>query len=228
MAGGDDDLTARLIGLREILRGQIDAAVALSTARMDGMDAARQQYLTMLAEQRSSLQLQIDQRLGTADRLFTLIQEQVDRRIASSEQLGLQRHNDLRDLVLTGQESARAAVQAALDAAKEATSKAETSTAERFRGVNEFRAALTDQTATFVPRTEYDARNKALEDRVAGNADRMGALELQLTSRLDLASGRDAGQGESRTEQRLNISQVIAAISTLAAVLGFILYAVKK
>ena len=36
------------------------------------------------------------------------------------------------------------------------------------------------------------------------------------------------GAAGFRTEQRLNLSTVIAALATLAAVLGFILYIVKK
>jgi vacuolar-type H+-ATPase subunit I/STV1 len=48
------------------------------------------------------------------------------------------------------------------------------------------------------------------------------------TQRIDRGEGSDVGAAGQRTDQRLNMSQVIAAIATLAAVLGFILYAVKK
>jgi hypothetical protein len=124
--------------------------------------------------------------------------------------------------------AAEQAVSVALANAEKAVAKAEAAADARFASVNEFRKTLSDQTATFIPRAEYDAAHDALSDRVAANADRVAALELRLTSRLDLGEGSDRGAAGTRTEQRLNISQVIAAIATLAAVLSFVLYVVKK
>jgi hypothetical protein len=63
---------------------------------------------------------------------------------------------------------------------------------------------------------------------VNASADRLAALELRLTSRLDLGQGADAGAAGTRTEQRLNMSQVIAALGFLAAVITLILYVTKK
>jgi hypothetical protein len=143
------------------------------------------------------------------------------------EHLG-QRINDLDRVLSRRMDDADKAIQAALVSAEKAVVKAETAAEKRFEGVNEFRKALSDQTGTFIPRAEFDAAQKALADRVTAGAERMAALELRLTSRLDLGQGADAGAAGQRTDQRLNISQVIAAIATLAAVLGFILYAVKK
>ena len=120
------------------------------------------------------------------------------------------------------------AIQAALVSAEKAVVKAETASEKRFEGVNEFRKALSDQTATFIPRAEYETALASLAARVVANADRVAALELRLTSRLDRGEGSDAGAAGQRGEQRLNMSQVIAAIATLAAVLGFVLYAVKR
>jgi hypothetical protein len=50
----------------------------------------------------------------------------------------------------------------------------------------------------------------------------------ELKERIDRGEGQGQGAAGERGEQRLNISQVIAAIATLAAVLGFVLYAVKR
>ena len=97
-----------------------------------------------------------------------------------------------------------------------------------FEGVNEFRKALSDQTATFIPRAEFDAAHASLSAQVTAVTDRMAALELRLTSRLDLGQGADAGTAGQRAEQRLNISQVIAALGFLAAVITLILYVTKK
>jgi len=62
--------------------------------------------------------------------------------------------------------SAEKAVQAALVASEKAVLKAENASNDRFRGVNEFRQALSDQTATFIPRAEYDTNHKALQKQV--------------------------------------------------------------
>jgi hypothetical protein len=139
-----------------------------------------------------------------------------------------QRITDVDRMLSRRMDDADKAIQAALVSAEKAVTKAEAASERRFEGVNEFRKALADQTATFLTRAEYDAAHEGLAERVSLNADRVAALELRLTSRLDRGEGSDAGAAGIRTEQRLNMSQVIAAIATLAAVLGFILYAVKK
>lgn len=48
------------------------------------------------------------------------------------------------------------AVQAALNAAEKAVTKAENASEKRFDAVNEFRAQLADQAATFMPRSEAE------------------------------------------------------------------------
>jgi hypothetical protein len=58
------------------------------------------------------------------------------------------------------------AVAAALAAAKEAVVKAEAASEKRFDSVNEFRATLKDQQTLLIPRTEVDAKLKALSDRL--------------------------------------------------------------
>ncbi len=59
------------------------------------------------------------------------------------------------------------AVEAALEAADHAVSKAEVSTDKRFESVNEFRATLADQQSTFMPRPEAMALLKSIEDKMA-------------------------------------------------------------
>ena len=54
------------------------------------------------------------------------------------------------------------AVAAALAAQKEAVNKSEASYDKRFESVNEFRAQLSDQGRTFLPRNEADARFLAI------------------------------------------------------------------
>jgi len=48
------------------------------------------------------------------------------------------------------------------------------------------------------------------------------------TQRIDRGEGSDSGAAGSRTEQRLNVSQVIAALAVAAAVVSIILYALKR
>lgn len=103
------------------------------------------------------------------------------------------------------------AVQAALQAAKEAVGKAEVATEKRFDAVNEFRQQLSDQTNTFIPRLEYDAQHKNLDDKLAA-----------LTDRINTNQG--AIQGSTATKNQLYTAASLAAaaagaIATIAIIL---------
>ncbi len=89
------------------------------------------------------------------------------------------------------------AIQAALQAAKEAVAKAEIATEKRFDAVNEFRGQLADQAATLLTRSEYDTNHKALEDKIS-----------DLTDRLNRSEGKGSGFSQSWG--------VFLAIATLA------------
>lgn len=78
------------------------------------------------------------------------------------------------------------AINAALQAAKEAVTKAETATERRFDSVNEFRKTLADQSSTFLPRPEYQAAHNATNDQIRALAERMNR-----------ADGRSTGHGDS-------------------------------
>jgi hypothetical protein len=125
--------------------------------------------------------------------------------------------------------AAEQAVAVALANAEKAVAKAEAASDARFASVNEFRQALTDQTATFLPRIEYDTAHQALADRITANADRVAALELRLTSRLDIGQGADAGDRHRRTEQRLSTGQILQVAAVAVAVLTFVIvYVIRK
>ena len=157
-----------------------------------------------------------------------LTTQQLLRELAALREL-LETRIDSLDRVLSRRmDDAGKAIDAALVSAEKAVTKAEIASEKRFEGVNEFRKALSDQTATFIPRAEYDAALAALIERVTANAARVDALELRLTSRLDLGEGSDRGQSTARGEQRVTVSQVIAALAVAAAVVSIILYAFKK
>jgi hypothetical protein len=101
------------------------------------------------------------------------------------------------------------AVQAALDAAKEAVIKAETATEKRFEGVNEFRQQLADQAATFMPRTE----GAVLFERYSADIG-------ELKDRVSKIESRTAAIAEERTTQRLDTGQLIAIIVAVVVVLS--------
>src|SRR5512142_1452367 len=93
--------------------------------------------------------------------------------------------------------AAEKAVNTALASAQEAVRKAETSTEKRFDSVNEFRSALSDQTKSFLPRSEYDSRHTDLERRIGkleeANAARSGVdtTVLQERQQRNVASGQN-------------------------------------
>lgn len=72
-----------------------------------------------------------------------------------------------------------------LAASDKAIIKAETATEKRFESVNEFRAALQDQTSTLVPRSEYNVHHKALLDTITVLADRLNILERTIIPRAE-------------------------------------------
>jgi hypothetical protein len=79
------------------------------------------------------------------------------------------------------------AVQAALQAAKEAVDKANTATSEkRFESINEFRGQLADQQTTFITRNEYLAQHQSLTEKVQA-----------LTDRINVSAGKSSGIGVS-------------------------------
>ncbi len=82
---------------------------------------------------------------------------------------------------------------------------------------NELREQISSERGLYVTRNELASAVRELQASIK-----------PLTEYTVSDAGRNAGAVGQRTDQRLNMSQVIAAIATLAAVLGFILYAVKK
>ena len=68
------------------------------------------------------------------------------------------------------------AVSSALISADKALSKAETASEKRFDSVNEFRAALSDNSANFVQRDAYEERHRALESRLTSLDEKVNEL----------------------------------------------------
>lgn len=117
-----------------------------------------------------------------------------------------------RDMFLERLSFERAAqVKIAFDAAQIASAKADAAYEKRFEGQNEFRAQLSDQASTFMPRKEYDAAHAALVDKV---------------NDMNLRMGQDvAMRGGGRTEKQDMRATVAFAISAVLAVLTIVGFA---
>lgn len=70
--------------------------------------------------------------------------------------------------------------------------KTEVATNKRFDSVNEFRAALSDQTANFIPRAEYIAYHIALEEKVDNHGSRLDTIEAIKTGASETFRGISA------------------------------------
>jgi len=97
-----------------------------------------------------------------------------------------------------------AAVAAALAAAEKAVSKAEDAATRRFESVNEFRQTLTDQTSTFVPKSEVNIMVEALHEKIERAVTSQRATFITLVA-LALTTG---------------VSVAIAVINTLGRIGG--------
>jgi len=131
----------------------------------------------------------------------------------------------------TALDAAKDAVTTAMSASEKAVAKAETSTDKRFEAVNEFRAQLSDQAATFATRNDLDVRFQAMSDKMnleyqhfndlGTNRDKtIAALDIKISHRLDLEQGRDTGTNDSRNNRRLDTGSMVAIISVVLVVIS--------
>jgi hypothetical protein len=182
-----------------------DAQNALHREIVDLRDYTKQQILDlresdriMTTDLRDSVRTQADDHRRMLDERYATQTKALDAAFKAAEQ----------------------AVAVALANAEKATAKAETAADKRFDAVNEFRQVLTDQTSSFIPRVEYDAAHSTVVDQVATMGNRLAALELRLTSRLDRGEGGQAAvtqsRGEEREERGLARSQIMAVLVALA------------
>jgi len=113
----------------------------------------------------------------------------LEAKITAEHDLTSQRFLDRDKAVEAALLSAERAVAAAFTTAQNAVAKAEVAQEKRLDSVNEFRAQLIDQTATFIPRSEA-------EQRIATNADKIDALDARIDrteTRIDLTEGKSTG-----------------------------------
>jgi len=109
-------------------------------------------------------------------------------------------------------DESRVSLKAALDAAKEAVSEQNKANTEAIR-----KSELATQKQIDSMVALMNSGFKGLEDKYS-----------DLKSRIDLGTGRDTGSSDTRTEQRLNVGQVLLAASVLIAIAGLIIALVLK
>jgi len=112
------------------------------------------------------LQQQLDDLRTMLDERYATQVKAVDAAFAAQQQA-----------MTTALAAAERAVATALQSAEKAVSKAEVAQEKRLEGVNEFRAQLTDQAATFVRREDVDVRLNALGDRLNETNTKVTKLE---------------------------------------------------
>jgi hypothetical protein len=86
-------------------------------------------------------------------------------------------------------EAMKDAVEAAFENSQRAIDKADIATEKRFEGVNEFRAALSDQATRFVTTETLAALGDKLQASINRNQDDL----IALTKRVDLREGQTEG-----------------------------------
>jgi len=108
--------------------------------------------------------------------------------------------------------ASKEALDAALLAAKELVAQQNDANAATSEKTEQSTTKQIDQIGSRI-----DTMQKAFDDRLT-----------ELKERIDRGEGSDSGAASGRSEQRLNVSQVIAALAVLATVISIILYATKK
>jgi hypothetical protein len=108
-------------------------------------------------------------------------------------------------------EAMKAQVEAAFASSQRAIDKADEATEKRFEGVNEFRAALSDQATRFVT-TETLA---SLGDKLEASIDRNREDLNTLATRIDLRQGQDVGS-------KLTWGSVMAVIAAIGTIVGIL------
>lgn len=185
---------------------------SLLEQRLDGMDKASDLLYSQLVLSVGGQPTEVDRKINALRELLTAdtraLAALLDERYATQTKA--------LDAAFVAAEKATAT---ALSSAEKAVGVAAASNEARFQGVNEFRKTLSDQAATFLPRGEYMTAHQSLEDKLTIVNERVGALELRLTSRLDLGSGADTGLREARYGTRENINTRLLALGAAVSII---------
>ena len=107
-------------------------------------------------------------------------------------------------------------VKAAFESSQRAIDKADEATEKRFEGVNEFRAALSDQATRFVTNDQLTALGSKLDAAIVRNREDID----KLTTRINLREGEEAGS-------RLTYANMAVLLGVTGGVIGTIIVLVN-
>src|SRR5688572_28189778 len=106
------------------------------------------------------------------------------------------------------------------DAQQKAIDKSDAAAEKRFQSVNEFRASLSDQNKTFMPRSEAEARAHSNADKIDVLASRMDKLETRLASKEEIKDDKMAAVAR--------IVQIVVGLLTIFAIVIGVAFFINK
>jgi len=190
----------------------VEAVRAYLMAELDRrfIDARRetgQQFASTIA-MRIALQDEMDRR-------FTDLSSQLDRRFTDSDRAVVAALAAAKEAVLKAEDAANERFKAVNEFRGQLSDQASTllsrnEYAVQYRAlvdtVTQLRQDLTRVDGMVVPRSENESWRSQISEKLSESSkvasDRIGALELRLTSRLDLGAGQNAGEDSARAEAR--------------------------
>ncbi len=149
-----------------------------------------------------------DPAAGTSTATDVSLREYLNAQIRGVEMLSEQRFQSMKEQVA-----------AAFDSSQRAIDKADEATEKRFEGVNEFRAALSDQATRFVTNDQLSALADKLQASIERNREDLDALSKRIDLREGAISGSRLTWG-SMAALVAGVGTIIAIIAVLASYLA--------
>jgi len=200
---------------------------ALLTERDRRFDEATAHQQSEWHEHLEQARREVTAALTAADKAVTEVDRRHSEQFLALERMVLARFDAEHTLLVNLAHERQTAIDAAFAAQQAAVNKAEVAAEKRFESINEFRAQLGDQAATFVPRQEAEAaigrnteRVKELFDTVNTHVSRVewAAANDRLTEQVrDLADhqNRNSGRGAGLNAGWVYILGALAALGTV-------------
>lgn len=185
----------------DTILAHIEAELATHTTNMAGVvDALGIRLDAQATAQRETVEAHVvaadhrfeQQQAGLTERhaaLMRLLDERYETQVTRLDAAVLSQKEAMHTAFI----AADRAVVAALESAEKAVNKAEMASEKRFSSVNEFRATLTDQAATFMTTPVAEARYVGITEKIDSQVERTNQRFVDINHRLDISDGRDSG-----------------------------------
>ena len=157
------------------------------------------------------------------DRVITDMRTMLDERYATQVKAVDAAFLAQQTAMQTALAAAERAVATALLSAEKAVTKAEVAQEKRLEAVNEFRAQLSDQAATFVRREEVDVRINAIDGKLDSEAARLVERIRSIENRIDLTQGEHSGANNNRNVAVQMTGVALVVVSVVVAIVAVIL-----